>query len=79
MSHCVIIRSLIGDLRIRVDERRVSIAEDVGVGLILHHDQEHVIELAEFALQLGFVGLSGVRRDASQNARRSQSKDDTLH
>jgi hypothetical protein len=59
MADGEIVARLVGHLRVRVDERRVRIAEDVGVGLILHHDEKDMIEPSELALR--HVALGGMR------------------
>ena len=56
------LRRLVGLLRIGVDEGRVPIAANVG--LILHDDEEEVIELAEAALHN--LAFSGRRRAGGQ-------------
>ena len=69
MPHRKVIAGLIGLPRVAVDERRMGVAENVGVGFVLHDDQEHVIEPAEFSNRQGRFGRSQWQRDQHAQAR----------
>src|SRR5580700_10336756 len=58
MADRKILRRLIRHLGVGVDEGRIWIVEDVGVGLIFHHDEEDMIQMSEAAL--GPILVSGV-------------------
>jgi hypothetical protein len=61
-----VIRRLVRDVFICIDERRIRIAENVGVGLVFHHDEENVIEPSEAARR--YLKLDGVGdTDAQRN------------
>jgi hypothetical protein len=65
-----VIRRLVRDVFICVDVRRIRIAENVGVGLVFHHDEENVIEPSEAALW--HLKLDGI---GDTDAQRSHGSD----
>jgi hypothetical protein len=74
MADGEIVRRLVCDILVGVDERRVGIAENVGVGLVLHHDQEDMIELSERRLVLDreLIGIADARAQRSHSNGREE-------
>lgn len=74
MSNGEVLSRLVDTLGVCVDERRARISEDIGVGLVFHHDQENVIEPTEIALRM-FSRYSG----ANNQRRRTQREQGVFH
>ena len=82
MADRKILSGLVRDLCVRVDERRVRIVQDVGVGLVLHHDEENMIELAESAAWSVLIVVRRARvegRSSRDGYRRQKSQSLVVH
>jgi hypothetical protein len=71
---CVVVDAKIRKQRIAVRERSVRIVDDLTEAVVLHHDDEHVIELGNSARHRAFARMGD--RNAARN---SKHCDDLVH
>src|SRR5450631_2639214 len=61
----------VGGLRVSVDERRVGVVDDLAVTVVLHHDDEDVVEMGNPPWHGAFGGRRVVRDCGCQQAERN--------
>ena len=72
MADAEVVGRQIGGFRHLVKERCIGVADDLPVGMVFHHDQEHVVELWDL---IGIMIVVGESRRGQQGGRNAECHD----